>query len=98
MNFCLKIIKIACLIIKSYYNPNKGLKVIIMRGYPEEVNNIALSTNDDKTLQTFDNITTYPYGSNAFKVRENEMMIVKDFFVKNYADCPFYDEIILQQR
>ena len=64
----------------------------------EEVNKIALSSNDDKRLQTFDKITTYPYGTNAFKVCESEMMIVRDFFVKNYADCPFYDEIILQQR
>ena len=30
--------------------------------YTEEVNNIALSSNDDKKLQTFDGIETYPYG------------------------------------
>ena len=66
--------------------------------YTEEINKIALSSNDDKRLQTFDKITTYPYGTNAFKVCENEMMVVRDFFVKSYADCPFYDEIILQQR
>ena len=30
--------------------------------YTEEVNKIALSSNDDKRLQTFDRITTYPYG------------------------------------
>ena len=29
--------------------------------YTEEVNKIALSSNDDKRLQTFDRITTYPY-------------------------------------
>ena len=29
--------------------------------YTEEVNKIALSSNDDKRLQTFDKITTYPY-------------------------------------
>ena len=28
----------------------------------EEVNKIAVSTNDDKRLQTY-NITTYPYGT-----------------------------------
>ena len=28
----------------------------------EEVNKIALSSNDDKRIQTSDNITTYPYG------------------------------------
>ena len=25
-------------------------------------------------LQTFDKITTYPYGTNTFKVRESEML------------------------
>ena len=42
--------------------------------YTEEVNKIALSSNDDKRLQTFDKITTYPYGTNAFKVCESEML------------------------
>ena len=41
--------------------------------YTEEVNKIALSSNDDKGIQTFDRITTYPYGTNAFKVCENEI-------------------------
>ena len=45
------------------------------RVYTEEVNKIALSSNDDKRLQTFDRITTYPYGMNAFKVCENEMLV-----------------------
>ena len=31
--------------------------------HTEEVNKIALSSNDDKRLQTFDKITTYPYGT-----------------------------------
>ena len=31
----------------------------------EQINNIALSSNDDQRLQTFDKITTYPYGTNA---------------------------------
>ena len=42
--------------------------------YTEEVNKIALSSNDDKRLQTFDRVTTYPYGANAFKVCEIEML------------------------
>ena len=33
--------------------------------YTEEINKIALSSNDDKRLQTFDRITSYPYGTNA---------------------------------
>ena len=44
------------------------------RVYTEEINKIALSSNDDKRLQTLDKITTYPYGTNAFRVRESEML------------------------
>ena len=40
---------------------------------------IVLSANDDKRLQTYDNITTYLYGTNAFKVCENEMLNNKRF-------------------
>ena len=40
----------------------------------EQIKKIALSSNDDKRLQTFDKITTYPYGTNAFKVCEREML------------------------
>ena len=42
--------------------------------YTEEINKIALSSNDDKRLQTSDRIKTYPYGTNAFKVCESEML------------------------
>ena len=45
------------------------------RVYTEEVNKIALSSNDDKIIQTFDRVTTYPYGTNVFKVCENEMLL-----------------------
>ena len=43
------------------------------RVYTEEVNKIALSSNDDKRIQTYDKITTYPYGTNIFKMCENEI-------------------------
>ena len=43
--------------------------------YTEEVNKIALSSNDDKRIQTFDKVTTFPYGTNVFKVCENEMLL-----------------------
>ena len=39
--------------------------------YIEEVNKIAISSDDDKRLQTFDEVTTYPYETNAFKVCES---------------------------
>ena len=42
--------------------------------YTEEVNRTELSCNDDKRLQTFDRVTTYPYGTNAFKACESEML------------------------
>ena len=45
--------------------------------YTEEFNKIVLSSNDNKILQTFDRIATYPYGSNAFKVCESEMLAKK---------------------
>ena len=45
------------------------------RIYTEEVNKIALSSNDDKRIQTFDKVTTYPYGTNVFKICENEMFL-----------------------
>ena len=34
--------------------------------YTEEVNKIALSSNDDKRLQTFHRVTSYPYGKKCF--------------------------------
>ena len=42
--------------------------------YTEEVNKVALSSNDDKRLQTFDRITSYPYGTNAGKVFKIELL------------------------
>ena len=45
--------------------------------YTEEVNKIALSSNDNKRIQTYDKIATYPYGINTFKVCENEMLVKK---------------------
>ena len=45
------------------------------RVYTEEVNKIALSSNDDKRLQTFDWITTYPYRTPAIKVCELDILL-----------------------
>ena len=60
--------------------------------YTGEVNKIALSSNDDKRhLQKSDKVTTYLYGTNAFKVCESEIMVVRDLFVKKY------DEIVLKR-
>ena len=48
--------------------------------YTEKVNKTGLSRNDDKRLQTFDRVTTYPHRTNTFKICESEMMMVKDLF------------------
>ena len=42
--------------------------------YTEDVNKIALNSNDNKRLQIFDRITTYTYMPNAFKVCDSEMI------------------------
>ena len=42
--------------------------------YTEEINKIALNSNDDKRLQTFDRITSYPYGASACKVCKTELL------------------------
>ena len=42
--------------------------------YTEEVIKTALNSNDDKRLQTFDRVKTYPYGTNAFQVCESKML------------------------
>ena len=47
------------------------------RVYTEEINKIALSSNDDERLQTYDKITTCPYGTPAIKVCESEMLSKK---------------------
>ena len=59
--------------------------------YTEEVNKIALSSDDDKWLQTFNRVTTYPYGTNVFKVCESEILEIIFYFLKNY------NKIVLQQ-
>ena len=42
--------------------------------YTEDVNKIALSSNDDKRLRTYDRITSYPYETSAGKVCKTEIL------------------------
>ena len=42
--------------------------------YTEEINKIALSSNGDKRLQTYDRITLYPYGTSAGNVCKTELL------------------------
>ena len=79
------------LMFESYTNCLSNDKVILKsqqrfksddhKVYTEEVNKIALSSNDDKRLQTHDKITTYPYRTDAFRVCESEMLNDKRFIL-----------------
>ena len=42
--------------------------------YTEEINKVGLSSNNDKRLQTFDRITSYPYGTSVLKVCKRELL------------------------
>ena len=65
---------------KNYEESVQGNKTIIKSQlrfksdnhivYTEEINKIAISPNDDKRIQSFDDITTYPYGINNFELCE----------------------------
>ena len=46
---------------KTVYRSQERFKSYYHDVYTEEVNKIALSSNDDKRLQTFDGATIYPY-------------------------------------
>ena len=76
---------------KTIYRSLERFKSYKHDVYTEEVNKIASSSSDDKRLQTSDKITTYPYGTNAFKVWESEMIVVRDLLAKKD------DEIVLKQ-
>ena len=65
---------------KTVYRSQERFRSYYHVMYTEEVNKIALSSNDDKRLQTSDRNPTYPCGTNAFKVCEREMLKVKDLF------------------
>ena len=51
---------------KSYYHDM----------YLEEINKVALSSNDNKRVQTFTRVTTFPKRTSNFKVCEDEMLNV----------------------
>ena len=59
---------------KNVYRSQQRFKSYSHDVYTKEVNKTALSSNDDKRLQTSGRIKTYPYGTNAFKVCESEML------------------------
>ena len=58
------------IILKSQQRPTSEAHDV----YTEEINKIALSSNDDTRLQTFDRTTSYPYGASAGKVCKTKLL------------------------
>ena len=56
---------------KTIYRSQERLKSYYHNMSTEEVNKIALSSNDDKRLQTFDRITKYPYGTDEMMIKQS---------------------------
>ena len=57
--------------IKTIYRSQERFKTYYHNVYTEEANIIALSSNDDKRLQSFDRITTYLYGTNKMIIKQS---------------------------
>ena len=56
---------------KTVYRSHEIFKSYYHVMYTEEVNKITLNSNDDKRLQSFDRITTYPYGTNEIMIKQS---------------------------
>ena len=54
---------------KAVYRSQQRHKSYYHDVYTEEVNKIALSSNDDKRLQISNRITTYPYGTSEIMMK-----------------------------
>ena len=63
-------------------NHNKFIRnnksVLKTQKFTEEINKIALSSNDDKRMQSFDSIETYAYGTSKDLVNEKEKINCND--------------------
>ena len=71
---------------KAILKPQQSIKSDYHKEHTEEVNKIALSSNDEKRLLTFDGIEIYPYGTIPYMVCKNEMLTVKKYKYFMYND------------
>ena len=71
---------------KTILKLQRRFKIDCHNVYTEEKNKVVLSSNYDKRLQTFDKFPAYPYGVNAFKVCESEMLLIIDYY-KHHHEC-----------
>ena len=56
---------------KTIYRSQERFKSYYHNMYTEEVNKIALNSNDDKRLQTFDRVTTYLYRTDVMMIKQS---------------------------
>ena len=59
------------LINKTVYRSQERFKSYYHDVYTEEVNKIALRSNDNKRLQTSERIITYPYGTSEMMIKQS---------------------------
>lgn len=66
---------------KTYFENHKTILTIQQRfrndthnSFTEKVNKIALTANDDKRIQTSDQVISYAYGTDSGKVCKSELM------------------------
>ena len=57
---------------KTYNYLIERFKIERYNVFTEEINKIALSSNEDKRMQSFDSIETYAYGTSKDLVSEKE--------------------------
>ena len=61
---------------KQYLEKQQRLKSYYNDVFTEEINKVTLSSNDNKRIQTFDNVTTFLQETPTVKACENEMLSV----------------------
>ena len=59
---------------KTILRSQQRFKIDSHNVYTELINKMALISNDDKGLETFDKIITYPYRANALKVCKSKIL------------------------
>ena len=85
---------------KTIFKKQQRFKSYYHDVYTEEINKVALSSNDDKRIQIFDKVTTFPQDTRTVKVCENEMLSVlkAKYFRQNLRVQAFQILIILNLK
>ena len=63
-----------CLLTNEILKSQQRFKSEVHTVYTEEVNTIALISNEDKRLETFERINSYPYGASVRKVCKTDLL------------------------